>query len=202
VSVAISNLPSATTFAATDAHERNTAGGAPSERETRTQSFTDGFATVGQLKFPATQLASSDANTLDDYEEGTWTPAIGASVASGSHTYSSQTGLYTKIGRAVLFHGSLIMTAKDAALSGNVRIESLPFTSFATANYLPAIAVAAYNNIDLNVASNYYQLSARMNNNTTVIPLFESGDNVASANITEADIANNSAISVGGVYFV
>jgi hypothetical protein len=123
VSVAISNLPSATTFAATDAHERNTAGGAPSERETRTQTFTDGFATVGQLEFPATQNASSDANTLDDYEEGTWTPAIGASVASGTHTYTYQTGLYTKIGRAVLLHGSLIMTSKDAALSGGFGLQ-------------------------------------------------------------------------------
>lgn len=28
------------------------------------------------IKFPATQSASSDANTLDDYEEGTWTPTL------------------------------------------------------------------------------------------------------------------------------
>ncbi len=28
----------------------------------------------GQITFPATQNPSADANTLDDYEEGTWTP--------------------------------------------------------------------------------------------------------------------------------
>src|ERR1035437_2045665 len=35
-------------------------------------------ASAGQIKFPASQNASSDANTLDDYEEGTWTPADGS----------------------------------------------------------------------------------------------------------------------------
>jgi hypothetical protein len=51
-------------------------------------------ANGGQIKFPATQSASSDANTLDDYEEGTFTPfpGITATVNSGS---------YTKIGRLV-----------------------------------------------------------------------------------------------------
>lgn len=50
----------------------------------------------GQLQFPAIQNASSDANTLDDYEEGTWTPGVG-----GSATYSAQAGNYVKIGRLV-----------------------------------------------------------------------------------------------------
>ena len=35
--------------------------------------------TSGQLKFPATQSASADANTLDDYEEGSFTPTLGGS---------------------------------------------------------------------------------------------------------------------------
>jgi hypothetical protein len=48
------------------------------------------------VTFPATQSASSDVNTLDDYEEGTWTPSIG-----GSATYNSRWGSYTKVGRVV-----------------------------------------------------------------------------------------------------
>src|ERR1035437_3947013 len=53
---------------------------------------------AGQIKFPASQNASSDANTLDDYEEGTWTPndASGAGL-----TFSTAFGTYTKIGRTV-----------------------------------------------------------------------------------------------------
>jgi hypothetical protein len=53
--------------------------------------------TGGQITFPATASASSDANTLDDYEEGTWTPSIG-----GTATYYTQAGRYVKIGRIVL----------------------------------------------------------------------------------------------------
>jgi hypothetical protein len=34
------------------------------------------------ISFPATQSASSDANTLDDYEEGTWTPSVGWGTAT------------------------------------------------------------------------------------------------------------------------
>ena len=52
------------------------------------------------ITFPATQSASSDANTLDDYEEGTWTPAL-AGEGGGSNTFTNKYGYYTKIGRLV-----------------------------------------------------------------------------------------------------
>ena len=49
------------------------------------------------ITFPATQSASSNANTLDDYEEGTFTPTIsGLTIGNGTIT-----GTYTKIGRVV-----------------------------------------------------------------------------------------------------
>ena len=38
--------------------------------------------TGGRIQFPATQIASGDANCLDDYEEGTWTATLtGATTA-------------------------------------------------------------------------------------------------------------------------
>jgi len=57
------------------------------------------FQVSSGVTFPATQSASSDANTLDDYEEGTWTPTIG-----GTATYYTQAGRYVKIGRIVVVH--------------------------------------------------------------------------------------------------
>jgi hypothetical protein len=75
------------------------------------------------ITFPATQSASSNANTLDDYEEGTWTPTDG-SGAGLSFTVNSAT--YTKIGNTVRvsFYGSYPTTANTngASMSG------LPFT--------------------------------------------------------------------------
>jgi len=78
-------------------------------------------ASAGQIKFPATQNASTNANTLDDYEEGTWTPSLG-----GTATYNAQTGTYTKIGRLVVAQFNL-----DVATIGtgsNTLISGLPFT--------------------------------------------------------------------------
>ena len=57
------------------------------------------LTTNGQIAFPATQNASSDPNTLDDYEEGSWTPGITFGGAAVGVTYASQTGQYTKVGR-------------------------------------------------------------------------------------------------------
>jgi hypothetical protein len=52
------------------------------------------------ITFPATQSASSNANTLDDYEEGTWTPTItGSTSGSGSPAPSGTS--YLKVGRVV-----------------------------------------------------------------------------------------------------
>ena len=82
----------------------------------------------GQIKFPAAQNASADANTLDDYEEGTWTPGFAFGGASVGATYSSQTGRYTKIGNVVVISAILSLTAKGSS-TGAVTITGLPFTA-------------------------------------------------------------------------
>ena len=74
------------------------------------------------ITFPATQSASSDANTLDDYEEGTWTPNIG-----GNTTYNTQSGKYIKIGRMVFVEGRLHINAVGTGSTSLV--SGLPFTS-------------------------------------------------------------------------
>lgn len=52
------------------------------------------------ITFPATQSASTDANTLDDYEEGTWTPTYGGGAnITGTPTFAQ--AVYTKVGRLV-----------------------------------------------------------------------------------------------------
>ena len=67
---------------------------------TLTTPTTSGVLTLGAgIKFPATQVSDADGNTLDDYEEGTWTPTISSS--SGTITTSSFSGAkYTKIGKS------------------------------------------------------------------------------------------------------
>jgi hypothetical protein len=82
----------------------------------------------GQLGFPAIENPSTDPNTLDDYEEGTWTPTLNATGLSGA-TYSIQTGHYVKIGRQVLFWAHVKLSALTSGGTNFLRIEGLPFTS-------------------------------------------------------------------------
>ena len=83
-------------------------------------------ASAGQIKFPATQNPSSDANTLDDYEEGTWTPndASGAGL-----TFSTAFGTYTKIGRTV--HAFFVVIYPATANGAAAVMGGLPFTAIA-----------------------------------------------------------------------
>ena len=78
------------------------------------------------ISFPATQSASSDANTLDDYEEGTWTPTVTSS--GGTLTSTTSTGTYTKIGRSVTVTFSSIITNPGTA-SGYMILSGFPFTN-------------------------------------------------------------------------
>jgi len=80
------------------------------------------------ITFPATQSASSDANTLDDYEEGTWTPTQGAGITLVG-TFSSA-GSYTKVGRLVHAYGYVAgSTSVELAAAGSVVCAGLPFTA-------------------------------------------------------------------------
>jgi len=90
------------------------------------------------ITFPATQVAKSDANTLDDYEEGTFTPTV-----SGV-TLSSATGTYTKIGRQVFV--SFDITWPTNTNTTAITIASLPFTPVANSGTM-SVGYTTYANI-------------------------------------------------------
>jgi hypothetical protein len=78
--------------------------------------------TGGQITFPATAVPSADANTLDDYEEGNWTPTVG-----GTSTYTLATGQYVKIGRLVV--ATFDMTINVIGTGSSNVISGLPFAA-------------------------------------------------------------------------
>ena len=80
------------------------------------------------ITFPATQSASSNANTLDDYEEGTWTPTYTSNGTASTFSYGLQIGYYTKIGNRVLCTMRLYTNTTGNTLgTGDVSISGLPF---------------------------------------------------------------------------
>jgi hypothetical protein len=93
---------------------------------------------TGNVAFPATQVASADANTLDDYEEGTFTAVV--SDGTNLMTQSISIGVYTKIGNQVFIFVHILGTSLGS-VSGEIRVQGFPFASSSTTNYLQAIPV-------------------------------------------------------------
>ena len=82
---------------------------------------------INGITFPATQVASADANTLDDYEEGAFTPEIRGTTTAGTGTYTSRVGAYVKVGRITYVTADVTWSAHTG--TGNLRIAGLPFTA-------------------------------------------------------------------------
>lgn len=86
------------------------------------------------ITFPATQSASTDANTLDDYEEGTWTPVM-RGTTSGTVNLS---GFYTKIGNTIQINIYFTNAIATSTIVGNVYITGLPFVPVLGGGNYPA----------------------------------------------------------------
>jgi hypothetical protein len=84
------------------------------------------------------------ANTLDSYEEGSWTPVWSpATGAFSSVTYRFQNAVYTKIGNVVYISCQLSSDAITVDTgSGNISIGGLPFTAVAVQNSSMAVSSA------------------------------------------------------------
>jgi hypothetical protein len=74
---------------------------------------------------------SAAANLLDDYEEGTWTPAISGDGTAGTYTNGTTQATYTKIGRMVTVNFGIGSFSTATGGTGNLRITGLPFTKTA-----------------------------------------------------------------------
>jgi hypothetical protein len=125
------------------------------------------------ITFPATQSASTDANTLDDYEEGSWTPVLTAvTVGDLTVAYTTQLGFYTKIGRLVTISFNIqTSTFTRTTAAGNATITGLPFTSSSTAGSFP-IGTLAVQGIS---KANYTQIGCLPGVNATSMTLPASG---------------------------
>lgn len=70
--------------------------------------------------------ASADANVLDDYLEGTWTPTLVGATVAGTYSIAATGAIYTKVGRQVTVHAKMVITTTIAG-TGTCRFGGLPF---------------------------------------------------------------------------
>jgi hypothetical protein len=126
------------------------------------------------IGFPATQVASSDANTLDDYEEGSWVPTL------NSGTFSSASCRYTKIGNMVT-----IFFDVTVGTGGGNQITNLPFTAAATST----VANGIYTN-NQDYAAGTTAPVVVVGGSSTTLFFRTVGDNVAFSAMTLTAAAN------------
>jgi hypothetical protein len=117
---------------------------APNSNSDRTLNLPDAGGTVvvtgttpalNGITFPASQVTSADANTLDDYEEGTWTPTLLWGGNAVGLAYGQRDGVYTKVGNIVTINFTIILSSKGSS-TGTGSITGLPFsTSFSNQSF-------------------------------------------------------------------
>ena len=142
---------------------------------------------------------TGSANTLDDYEEGTFTPAL--AYATGGTTgiaYTGQIGRYTKIGRVVSIYFRFSLSNKGSG-SGNAYISGLPFTVANVTQY-PA-AYGLHHDVNSGSGNSVANVLPIMQlfNNTTTIYMYNSDSTTA---ITDAYFGNSSVVNGNVVYEV
>jgi hypothetical protein len=143
-------------------------------------------ALTAGLQFPASQNASTNANTLDDYEEGSWTPTLAGSGGQSGQAYTTQVGRYIKVGKLVTCFGRLTMSTLGT-VTGQVQISGLPFTSDNITNLYGDCHINYWNNL----TSSLIQLSGQVLPNTAVVTLLGAAAAATGlSTLAQADLAN------------
>jgi hypothetical protein len=149
---------------------------------------------ISGIQFPATQSASSNANTLDDYEEGTWTPAF-AFGTSGSVTYSTQAGYYRKVGSLVFVECNIII-ASVSSPTGNVTVNNLPFTVSSSTENVASLSLG----LTRSLVNAKPDIKAYCANGTTQI-LFPVNDTISgSSELQGSDLKASTLIYCSGCF--
>ena len=136
--------------------------GAASLRAQNVQVAVDGHTAIGFFNASGTDVGgiaigssgasislggNAAANTLDDYEEGLWTPVLDGSSSVSGQSYATQNASYTKVGRQVTANFHIQFTNKGT-IAGVLRISGLPFTGFSTPSYQAATIMSGKVTLD------------------------------------------------------
>jgi hypothetical protein len=168
-----------------------------------TATFTTGLTTGAGIAFPASQVASSNANTLDDYEEGVWTPAITFATAGDlSVVHDIQSGAYTKIGRLVTIHFTITTsTFTHSTASGELRIGGLPFQGAQLGGFGQRGGPVAFQGI---TKADYTQFVINPEDGTDYMRISASGSGQSLATVSAADMPTGGTVLFRGfaTYYV
>ena len=111
--------------------------------------------------------ATGDANLLDDYEEGSWTPTIQSTTGVSKTAAAANLGRYTKVGNQVTLTGTVAWDGTENLAGGLIGVGGFPFASVALGNYRSSAAMGASNQV--NQPTSYQNgLAMSMDQNSSV----------------------------------
>jgi hypothetical protein len=171
-----------------------------------------GFLTANGLTFPAVQVSSADANTLDDYEEGTWTPEYtGIDILNGDVTPAyfpsfGQRGRYVKIGSVVFVSCRILLSSLTVtgATTGDLYIQGLPYVPTALSPvFTPMIAVGISTNWSTNAPSfGYFSTLSWTLATGSISLLYKTAPNALTfSTITSATLTSTTQVTISGFYY-
>jgi hypothetical protein len=134
------------------------------------------------------------ANLLDDYEEGTFTPAITFGGASTGVTYTARFGRYIKIGTLVYVNIALNLTNKGSS-TGDAKVTGLPFTQSSAGVNFPNLNLRSVAGITFTNC-----LYATANDGATEIQLMDDNGSGTQTNLTNSDFTTGAEFNITGVY--
>jgi hypothetical protein len=150
-----------------------------------------------------TNNSGMTSETLDSYEEGTWTAGLLSKTSpSGSITFTGNTGTYIKIGKMCFI--SIFLKWSASSLGGsNLQLTGLPFTQQTNDNRRGGFLIT-YRSNALTGLSNVHDLTVRTETNQTNARFqYGNGDGNATTELVGSDIKNaNAAMMITGTYEV
>ena len=142
----------------------------------------------------------AEANNLDNYVEGSWTPSF--TFGSGSTSYAAQDGYYTRVGNLVYCTFKIEIDTLSSP-DGTLTLAGLPV---AAGNNTGGAGVGGVVSTSINYETNRTELpvntelSIKTNKNTQTANLIFSDDGVAPLDATPAMLNNGSVLEASFFY--
>ena len=150
----------------------------------------------GIIQFAGTQTASANANNLDDYEEGSWTPNLTDGSNNATHA-GNNLGEYIKVGRAV-FISCTLSTSSIGSVSGTIKCSGLPFT-VKSGNLGFAVYAGSGGGMALSAG---YTMSGNFNGNTTDLAIYTWDVSTGTSGMQHSEWGGgNTQMTFAGHYF-
>jgi hypothetical protein len=132
-------------------------------------------------------------NTLDDYEEGTWTPVLQTSNGDGTYSITTiNTAVYTKIGRMVYYSFYCIGLTETVQGTGTMQIDGLPFNSISN-GYTGGLTTYGQS---IGTGDGARHIVQSVNNYLRLV------DETDGIDLAAADFVTQAQMIISGMYFV